>query len=124
AAMKVDIIFNHADYRLLSRRALDALSEYREVNLFLRGLVRLLGFQSGIVEYDRAERFAGESKYPLRKMLSFAWQGVTSFSTMPLRLITAIGFVVSIISIGLAFWGLATSLLTSKNLPGWASTVI
>jgi glycosyltransferase involved in cell wall biosynthesis len=124
AAMKVDIIFNHADYRLLSRCALDALSEYREVNLFLRGLVRLLGYQSAIVEYDRAERFAGESKYPLRKMLSFAWQGVTSFSTAPLRLITIMGFVASLLSIGLALWGLSASLLTNKALPGWASTVI
>lgn len=124
AAMKVDILFNHADYRLLSRRALDALSKYNEVNLFLRGLVRLIGYQSSIVEYDRAERFAGESKYPLRKMLSFAWQGVTSFSIAPLRLITIMGFVVSLLSIGLALWGLGTSLLTNKALPGWASTVI
>jgi glycosyltransferase involved in cell wall biosynthesis len=124
AAMKVDIIFNHADYRLLSRCALDALSGYREVNLFLRGLVRLLGYQSAIVEYDRAERFAGESKYPLRKILSFAWQGVTSFSTAPLRLITIMGFITSLLSIGLALWGLSASLLTNKALPGWASTVI
>ena len=124
AAMKVDIVFNHADYRLLSRRALDALSEYREVNLFLRGLVRLLGYKSEIVEYDRAERFAGESKYPLPKMLSFAWQGVTSFSTAPLRLITFMGFFVSLISIGFALWGLGASLLTNKALPGWASTVV
>jgi glycosyltransferase involved in cell wall biosynthesis len=124
AAMKVDIVFNHADYRLLSRRALKALSEYREVNLFLRGLVRLLGYKSEIVEYDRAERFAGESKYPLRKMLSFAWQGVTSFSTAPLRLITTTGVIVSLVSIVLAMWGLGTSLLTNKALPGWTSTVV
>jgi glycosyltransferase involved in cell wall biosynthesis len=124
AAMKVDIVFNHADYRLLSRRALESLSEYREVNLFLRGMVRLLGYQSAIVEYDRAERFAGESKYPLRKMLSFAWQGVTSFSTYPLRLITAIGTIISLISIGLAAWALVLKLFTAEALPGWASTVI
>ncbi len=124
AAMKVDVVFNHADYRLMSRRALDALSEYREVNLFLRGLVRLLGFQSAIVEYDRAERFAGESKYPLKKMLSFAWQGITSFSTAPLRLITTMGFVISLISCGLAFWALGTRFLFDEALPGWTSTVV
>lgn len=124
AAMKVDIVFNHADYRLLSRRVLDALSEYREVNLFLRGMVRLLGYKSEIVENDRAERFAGESRYPLRKMLSFAWQGVTSFSTAPLKLITTMGVMVSFISIVLALWGLGTSLLTNKALPEWTSTVV
>lgn len=124
AAMKVDIVFNHADYRLLSRRALEALSEYREVNLFLRGLVRLLGYKSAVVEYDRAERFAGESKYPLSKMLSFAWQGITSFSTAPLKLITMMGLLVSVASIALAFWGLATALLTERALPGWTSTVV
>ena len=124
AAMKVDIVFNHADYRLLSRRAIDSLSEYREVNLFLRGLVRLLGYRNSIVEYDRAERFAGESKYPLSKMLSFAWQGVTSFSTYPLRLITSIGILISIASLGLAFWALILKIFTREALPGWASTVI
>lgn len=124
AAMKIDIVFNHADYRLLSRRALDALSEYREVNLFLRGLVRQIGYQSAIVAYDRAERFAGESKYPLRKMISFAWQGITSFSTAPLRLITTMGFLVSLISGGLGLWGLATSLILNQALPGWTSTVV
>lgn len=124
AAMKVDIVFNHADYRLLSRRALEALSEYREVNLFLRGLVRLLGYPSAIVEYDRTERFAGESKYPLRKMLSFAWQGITSFSTGPLRLITTMGFLVSLVSLGLAAWALVIKLFVNKAFPGWASTVV
>jgi polyisoprenyl-phosphate glycosyltransferase len=124
AAMKVDIVFNHADYRLMSRRALESLREYREVNLFLRGLVPLLGYRSSIVEYDRAERFAGESKYPLKKMLSFAWQGITSFSTYPLRLITTLGFVVSLVSIGLAIWALILRLFTAEALPGWASTVI
>lgn len=124
AALKVDLVFNHADYRLLSRRAIDSLSEYREVNLFLRGMVRLLGYRNSIVEYDRAERFAGESKYPLGKMLSLAWQGITSFSTYPLRLITSIGVVISIISLGLAFWALVLRLATEEALPGWASTVI
>lgn len=124
AAMKVDVVFNHADYRLLSRRALDSLSEYGEVNLFLRGLVRLLGYQSAIVEYARAERFAGESKYPLRKMLSFAWQGITSFSTYPLRLITAMGFLISIFSLGLAIWALVVRLFLHNAFPGWTSTVV
>jgi polyisoprenyl-phosphate glycosyltransferase len=122
--MKVDILFNHADYRLLSRRALNALAEYREVNLFLRGIVRLLGFQNEIVEYDRAERFAGESKYPLRKMISFAWQGATSFSTTPLRFITVMGFIVSLLSICLTFWGLVSYFFLHRTVPGWTSTVI
>jgi len=124
ALMKVQIVFNHADYRLMSRRAIEALGEYREVNLFLRGMVPLLGFRNSIVEYDRAERFAGESKYPLGKMLSLAWQGITSFSTSPLRLITTIGFIISAVSIGLATWAMFMRVFTSEALPGWASTVI
>lgn len=124
AAMQVDIVFNHADYRLLSRRAIDALSEYREVNLFLRGLVPLLGYQSAIVNYDRGERFAGVSKYPIKKVFSFAWQGVTSFTTTPLRMITMLGFVVSFASMGLAIWALAANLVMNRALPGWASTVV
>jgi glycosyltransferase involved in cell wall biosynthesis len=124
AILQVDIVFNHADYRLISRRALNALSEYQEVNLFLRGIVRLLGFKAGIVEYTRSARFAGESKYPLGKMISFAWQGITSFSTAPLRLITAAGVIVSFASIALAAWGLFSSMFTNKALPGWTSTVV
>jgi len=124
ALMKVQIVFNHADYRLMSRRTIDALREYREVNLFLRGMVPLLGFRHSTVEYDRAERFAGESKYPLGKMLSLAWQGITSFSTSPLRLITTIGFIISAVSIGLATWAMFMRVFTSEALPGWASTVI
>jgi len=124
AAMGVQIIFNHADYRLMSRRTLESLREYKEVNLFLRGLMPLLGYRTSTVEYDRAERFAGESKYPIGKMLSLAWQGVTSFSTYPLRLITGIGTVISLISLSLASWALITRLFTDEALPGWASTVI
>lgn len=124
AMMHVQIVFNHADYRLMSRRALDALREYREVNLFLRGMVPLLGFRTSTVEYDRAERFAGESKYPVGKMLSLAWQGITSFSTYPLRLITTLGFLISAASLGMTAWALITRLFTSEALPGWASTVI
>lgn len=124
AAMKVDIIFNHADYRLMSRKTIKALSDYREVNLFLRGMVRLLGYKTTTVEYNREERFAGESKYPLRKMLSFAWEGVTSFSTFPLRLITGVGFIISLLSICFGFWGIAVSIVLKEAVPGWASTVI
>lgn len=124
AAMRVDIVFNHADYRLLSRRAIGALSEYKEVNLFLRGLVPLLGYKSCIVEYDRAARFGGESKYPLRKMLSFAWQGITSFSITPLRLITIAGIIISIISLFMSICDVYIALFTNKAITGWASTVV
>jgi glycosyltransferase involved in cell wall biosynthesis len=123
-SLGVDIVFNHADFRLLSRKAINALSEYGEVNLFLRGLVRLVGLSSSIVEYDRAERFAGKSKYPIKKMLSFAWQGITSFSTTPLKLITAAGLLVSLVSLGFSFWAFGINLFTDKTLPGWTSTVI
>lgn len=85
-ALGVDITYNHADYRLMSARALEALSQFGEVNLFLRGLAPLVGFQSDVVTYDRSERFAGESKYPFKKMLAFAIDGITSFSVKPLRL--------------------------------------
>lgn len=124
AAFGVKVVFNHADYRLLGRRAVEALREYREVNLFLRGLVPLLGFRTATVPYVRGERFAGESKYPLRRMLSLAAQGVTSFSAAPLRWITALGFVVCLGSFAIGGWALATRLFTSQALPGWASTVV
>src|SRR5690606_18843444 len=80
----VDVVYNHADYRLMSKRALEGLSEFKEVNLFLRGIVPLIGYKYSIVEYERHERFAGESKYPLKKMLAFAWDGITSFSIKPI----------------------------------------
>ena len=124
AILGVDVVFNHADYRLLSRRAVTSLSEYSEVNFFLRGLVPLIGYPSAIVEYDRAERFSGVTKYPLRKMLSFAWQGITSFSIKPLRIITVIGLLVSAASLSMAIWGLSISVFTDRALPGWASTVV
>lgn len=120
----VEIVFNHADYRLLSRRALEALKQYGESNLFLRGIIPQLGFPSAIVYYDRAERFAGESKYPLRKMLGFAWQGVTSFSAAPLRAITGAGVLVSIASFVVALWALWIRLFSEAAVPGWASTVV
>ena len=97
--MGTPVIDNHADFRLMSRPALDALSQFGEVNLFLRGIVPMVGFKSGIVEYERHERFAGQSKYPLGKMLSFAFDGITSFSTMPIRLITLAGFGIFVVSL-------------------------
>ena len=120
----VDLVYNHADFRLLGRRSVEALREYDEVNMFLRGIVPLLGFRTAIVKYDRAERFAGVSKYPLRKMLAFAAEGVTSFSIMPLRLITLLGFAVSgfsFVMILIVFYG---RLVMNAVIPGWASSVV
>lgn len=124
ARMGVDIVFNHADYRLLSRRALDALKQYDESNLFLRGIIPQLGFRTAVVYYDRAERFAGESKYPLRKMLAFAWEGITSFSAAPLRLITGLGMLISLSSFLIALWAVWVRLFSESAVPGWASTVV
>jgi glycosyltransferase involved in cell wall biosynthesis len=120
----VKVVFNHADYRLLGRRALEALKQYSEVNLFLRGIVPLLGFKSTTVFYDRAERFAGESKYPLRKMLVLALDGITSFTAFPLRMISMMGLLVSVISACMIAWVLWVKLFTTQALPGWASSVI
>ena len=122
--MGVDVVFNHADYRLLSRRSLEALKEYSEVNLFLRGLIPTLGFPSSIVSYERHERFAGESKYPLHKMLGLAIDGVTSFSAFPLRLIAGLGVFVFLISMGFSVWVLWTRVFTDNAVPGWASSVL
>lgn len=110
----VDVVFNHADYRLMSRRALEALSEYKEVNLFLRGMVPLIGYKSDYVYYDRHERFAGESKYPLKKMIALALDGITSFSVKPLKLISNFGVIVSILSV----FGLLYALIS--YFAGWA----
>lgn len=104
ALLGVDVVYNHADYRLMSRRALDALNEYQEVNLFLRGLVPLIGYRSDMVYYDRHERFAGESKYPLRKMLAFAVDGITSFSVKPLKIIFNLGVLFSFFSAVGVIW--------------------
>jgi glycosyltransferase involved in cell wall biosynthesis len=122
--MGVDIVENHADYRLMGRRALGALKEFSEVNLFLRGVVPLLGYRATTVYYDRAERFAGESKYSLRKMISLALNGITSLSVVPLRLITATGFVVSVFSFLMIVWVVYGSIFLHAVVPGWASTVI
>ncbi len=116
----VDITYNHADYRLMSNRALNALAEYREVNLFLRGLAPLVGFQSDVVYYDRSERFAGESKYPLKKMLAFAIDGITSFSVKPLRLITSVGFVIFVVSLFMLLYALI-AWISGKTVAGWTS---
>lgn len=120
----IEIVFNHADYRLMSRRAIEALRSFPETNLFLRGLIPQLGFRSAQVTYARSERFAGESKYPLGKMLALAWQGVTSFSAAPLRAITALGVLVSLGSTAMGFWALWVRLFSDSALPGWASIVI
>jgi polyisoprenyl-phosphate glycosyltransferase len=120
----VRIVRHHADYRLLSRRALDSLKQYSEVNLFLRGIVPLMGYRSAIVHYERTARFAGESKYPLRKMLALALDGITSFSAVPLRLIAMLGVAVSMLSVGMMLWAFWVKLATTRALPGWASSVI
>lgn len=124
AAVGVDIVNNHADYRLMSRRALQHLQEYAEVNLFLRGIIPLLGFRCATVHYDRAARFAGESKYPLRRMLALAFDGITSFSVTPLRLIAALGLLVFLLSFGMVGWVLYGRLVMQNAIPGWASSVI
>ncbi len=116
----VETVYNHADYRLMSKRAVDALAQYDEVNLFLRGIVPDIGFKSDSVYYERHERFAGESKYPLTKMISFAVQGVTSFSVKPLTMITAFGIIISVLSV----LGLFASLITAFFNGGAAVTVL
>lgn len=118
-AMGVETVYNHADYRLMSRRALEALSEFDEVNLFLRGIVPLVGFKSTEVTYERGERFAGESKYPLKKMLAFATEGITSMSIKPIRLITTLGFLVFLFSLGVLVYSIIRK-FTGYTVPGWA----
>ncbi|MGN0745054.1 MAG: glycosyltransferase family 2 protein [Aristaeellaceae bacterium] len=116
----VDIVFNHADYRLMSRRALQGLSEFKEVNLFLRGIVPQIGYPWTTVEYERHERFAGESKYPLKKMLAFAFDGITSFSVKPMRMILNLGAVVFVISLLMLLWALIAR-VTGSSVAGWTS---
>lgn len=121
-AMGADVVYNHADFRLMSRRVLQELGSFREVNLFLRGMVPLIGFQSCKVYYKRAERFAGESKYPLKKMLAFAINGITSFSTKPLKLITWLGCLMSVLSAMAFIWAFVVKLTGHSEL-GWSSTM-
>ena len=118
----VDVVFNHADYRLMSRRALEGLSEYKEVNLFLRGMVPLIGYRSDYVYYDRHERFAGESKYPLKKMISFALDGISSFSVKPLKLISNFGILVSVLSVVGLLYALV-SYFMGLTVSGWTAIV-
>lgn len=121
--MGVETVYNHADFRLMSSRAVKALLEFKEVNLFLRGMVPLVGFKSSKVTYDRAPRLAGESKYPLKKMLTFAFDGITSFSIKPIRLITALGGATLILNIIFALYALI-SYFIKRTVPGWTSTVL
>ncbi len=121
--MKVNIIHNHADYRLCSNRVLVALNAFGEVNLFLRGIIPSIGFSKDVVYYNRLERFAGESKYPFRKMAAFAWNGVTSFSTYPLKLVTIIGFVIFFLCLIMTGYALF-AIHTGNVVPGWLSTVL
>ena len=117
-----ETVFNHADYRLLSRRALEGLEQFREVNLFLRGIVPMIGYTSATVEYERGERFAGESKYPLKKMLSFAMEGITSLSTKPIRYITGLGFLVFLVSIIMLIYSIVRWAM-GETILGWASLI-
>jgi len=116
----VDIVYNHADFRLMGKNALEALAEYGEVNLFLRGIIPLLGFKTGIEYYMRTERMAGTSKYPLKKMLQFAFEGITSFSIKPLRLITLLGVLIFVISIAMIAY-FFIRYFTGHTIFGWAS---
>ena len=120
--MGAEIVFNHADFRLLSRRALDALAEYGEVNLFLRGIVPMLGFRSDVVYYARAERFAGKSKYSPKKMLGLAWEGITSLSIRPIRIVTALGAMVTLAGLVL-FLLLLIWLCIGHPRPDWGLIV-
>lgn len=123
-AMGVKLVFNHADFRLLSRRVVEQLRTCNETNLLLRGLIPQLGFRSASVYYNRQTRFAGETKYSLSKMMSLAITGITSFTEIPLKIITVLGLLVSLFSFALAIWALVVKLLLQIAIPGWASIVI
>lgn len=122
ARLGVEIVYNHADYRLMSKRALNELEKFKEVNLFLRGIIPLIGFKTAKVEYERNERFAGESKYPLKKMLNFAMDGILSFSIKPIRIITTAGFLVSFLSFLLLIYVIIGHFV-SNNVTGWTTIV-
>ena len=121
--MGVDIVFNHADYRLMSKRVLMQLENYKEVNLFLRGMVPLIGYPSDNVYYERQERFAGESKYPLKKMLSFAFDGITSFSVKPIRWILNLGVIIFLVSIGILIYSVVRHFM-GETVLGWSSLMV
>lgn len=118
-----EIVFNHADYRLMSKRALEEMAKYKEVNLFLRGIVPMIGFKTDVVTYERHERMAGESKYPLKKMLAFATDGITSFSIKPIRMITTCGFLIFAISILMLLYFLVVHFM-GRTVHGWTSTIV
>ena len=121
--MGVDIVFNHADYRLISKRVIKDLENFKEVNLFLRGIFPLIGYRTSIVEYERNERVAGKSKYPLKKMLSFAFEGITSFSVKPLSLVLSLGFIIMFVSICIMIYCLVVK-LTGHTVAGWTFITI
>lgn len=121
--MGVDIVFNHADYRLASKRVLEELDNYKETNLFLRGLFPLLGFKTDIVYYERAERFAGQSKYPIKKMISFAWEGITSFTVKPLKMIMSLGLIIAFFSFIFLVY-VIIGYFTGNNVSGWTTIIV
>ena len=123
STLGVDMIYNHADYRLMSKRALEGLSQFKEVNLFLRGMVPLIGYNHSIVEYERHERFAGESKYPLKKMIAFALDGITSLSIKPIRIITGLGFFIFFISLAALIYTFIVKFF-GETVTGWTSIVL
>jgi glycosyltransferase involved in cell wall biosynthesis len=123
SSLGVDTVYNHADFRLMSKRALDGLAQYKEVNLFLRGMVPLIGYKYSIVEYERHERFAGESKYPLKKMIAFALDGITSLSIKPIRVITTLGFTIFFISVIALIYSIVVKFFGS-TVTGWTSLTL
>ena len=122
-SMGAEIVYNHADYRLMSRKALEGLQSFEEVNLFLRGVVPMIGYKSDKVYYERKERFAGESKYPLKKMLAFAWEGITSLSTKPIKFISLLGGLIFIISIIMLVYSLVRHFM-GETETGWTSMIL
>jgi hypothetical protein len=121
--MRVNLVYNHADFRLCSKRSLNALSQYGEINLFIRGIIPTIGFNQDIVYYNRLERMAGKSKYSVFKMISFAWNGITSFSTYPLRMVTVLGFIIFFLCLLMTGYALI-GYYNNNYVPGWLSTVL
>jgi glycosyltransferase involved in cell wall biosynthesis len=122
--MGVKIVYNHADFRLLGHKAANSFLQFKERNIFIRGVIPLVGFKNTNVYFTRKERNTGESKYPFSKMFSFAWEGITSFSIVPLKLITSIGFIIFLLSIIMGFYSFYIVLFTDRAIQGWASTII
>ena len=121
--MGVDIVFNHADYRLTSKKVLEDFKDYKEVNLFLRGIFPLIGFSREVVYYERAERFAGESKYPLKKMLAFAWEGITSFTVTPLKMIMNTGLIIAVLSFLFLIY-CVVGYFIGNTVSGWTTIIV